>query len=115
MIAAIVVSIVVKILPPKYAIVCGVIASLVWIFFLFFYWYAFVVNNSLNQSDKSKVKPEAAPKKDDQNIISWKQKIRQRDMNTDHRLPVTIITGYLGSGKTTLVKNILNNTVGMAR
>ena len=30
----------------------------------------------------------------------------------DKRLPITIITGYLGSGKTTLVKHILNNTVG---
>ena len=31
---------------------------------------------------------------------------------SDNRLPITIITGYLGSGKTTLVKHILNNTVG---
>ncbi|KAJ1431662.1 CobW/HypB/UreG, nucleotide-binding domain-containing protein, partial [Ochromonadaceae sp. CCMP2298] len=31
----------------------------------------------------------------------------------DSRLPLTIVTGFLGSGKTTLVKNILSNTVGM--
>jgi len=29
------------------------------------------------------------------------------------RLPVTVITGFLGAGKTTLVNNILNNTVGL--
>jgi G3E family GTPase len=31
----------------------------------------------------------------------------------DRRLPVTIITGFLGSGKTTMVKRILDNTVGL--
>lgn len=31
----------------------------------------------------------------------------------DSRLPVTLITGFLGAGKTTLVKHILSNTAGM--
>ena len=31
----------------------------------------------------------------------------------DNRLPVTVVTGFLGSGKTTLVQNILKNTVGL--
>jgi len=29
--------------------------------------------------------------------------------NDDHRVPVTVLTGYLGSGKTTLVNHILTN------
>ena len=40
----------------------------------------------------------------------WKRKVKAEK---DDRLPVTIITGFLGSGKTTLVKSILRNTVGM--
>jgi G3E family GTPase len=32
--------------------------------------------------------------------------------NGDRRLPVTVVTGFLGSGKTTLVKHILGNTRG---
>lgn len=31
----------------------------------------------------------------------------------DCRLPVTVITGFLGSGKTTLIKQMLNNSEGM--
>ena len=38
---------------------------------------------------------------------------QQPQTEDDNRLPVTIITGFLGSGKTTLVKSILHNTVGM--
>lgn len=40
----------------------------------------------------------------------WSKKVKDEK---DHRLPVTIITGFLGSGKTTLVKDILSNTIGM--
>ena len=32
---------------------------------------------------------------------------------TDHRIPVTVLTGYLGSGKTTILNNVLNNREGL--
>jgi G3E family GTPase len=45
----------------------------------------------------------------------WDSKYKQVIDGTsdDRRLPVTIVTGFLGSGKTTLIKRILNNTVGL--
>ncbi|MBI2136333.1 GTP-binding protein [Candidatus Woesearchaeota archaeon] len=36
-----------------------------------------------------------------------------KDTHTSKKLPVTIITGYLGSGKTTLVNHILQNNKGL--
>ena len=29
-----------------------------------------------------------------------------------HKLPVTVVTGFLGAGKTTLVRNLLQNNQG---
>ena len=56
----------------------------------------------------------------DPNLVGWKSRLkRNKDNNddqtasVDNRLPVTIVTGFLGSGKTTLVKHILNNTIGI--
>lgn len=44
---------------------------------------------------------------------SWNRKSRYNNSNIDNRLPVTIVTGMLGSGKTTLISRILHNTIGM--
>ena len=46
------------------------------------------------------------------NCVGWNAKVRM-DRENDKRLPVTIVTGFLGSGKTTLVRNILKNAVGI--
>lgn len=32
---------------------------------------------------------------------------------TDQRIPVTVLTGYLGSGKTTILNHVLNNREGL--
>ncbi|RXJ00314.1 GTP-binding protein [Anaerobacillus alkaliphilus] len=32
---------------------------------------------------------------------------------TDHRIPVTVLSGYLGSGKTTILNNVLHNREGL--
>ena len=111
MVAAVIVSIAVKLLPTQHAILCGVVVYALWVVFLLIYWYII-----LAQAPSTKVlKPEESVDLSDPKIIGWKQKIRDRESNSDSRLPVTIVTGYLGSGKTTLVKNILHNTVGMVR
>ena len=53
------------------------------------------------------------------NVISeeestgWKSKLRESSELSDRRLPVTVVTGFLGSGKTTLIKRVLDNTVGI--
>ena len=33
-------------------------------------------------------------------------------MNTSNRLPVTVLSGFLGAGKTTVLSHILNNREG---
>lgn len=112
MVAAVIVSIAVKLIPTQHAILCGVVVYAAWVGFLLIYWYVIVVQ-APTTTKGSKVEETIDPL--DPNTISWKQKIRNRETNSDSRLPVTIVTGYLGSGKTTLIKNILNNTVGMVR
>eukprot|EP01035_Chromulina_nebulosa_P024133 gene24133-31360_t len=110
MVAAVIVSIAVKLIPTQHAILCGVVVYAVWVIFLLIYWYVIVVP-APTATKGSKIEETIDPL--DPNTVSWKQKIRNRVTNSDSRLPVTIVTGYLGSGKTTLIKNILNNTVGM--
>ncbi len=46
-------------------------------------------------------------------IKSKKVKDNESSKQKSNRLPVTIITGYLGSGKTTLVNHILQNNKGL--
>lgn len=40
------------------------------------------------------------------------EKIKSSEKREDKRLPVTIVTGFLGSGKTTLVNHILKSNGG---
>lgn len=50
---------------------------------------------------------------DDVDRSGWKAKLKGTVSTDDNRLPVTIVTGFLGSGKTTLVKKVLDNTAGI--
>lgn len=69
-----------------------------WVAFILLYWYLMPQSASSRTVNKpSDVKPDFA--------------IKPRA--NGKQLPVTIITGYLGSGKTTLVKHILSNTSGL--
>lgn len=69
-----------------------------WVIFLYVFWY-----NVLSARAQPLPRDDAAPRQ---------AEVIPRD-NEDARLPVTVVTGFLGSGKTTLVKNLLHNTDGM--
>lgn len=82
-----------------------------WIVGIFLFWWCAVNRDSVTtgtgEASSNKEKDTETKKEE---AGGWQSKVKAK---TDRRLPVTIITGFLGSGKTTLVKGILNNTVGM--
>eukprot|EP01036_Dinobryon_divergens_P035565 gene35565-46124_t len=90
------------------SIVLAVLVYLVWICGSYLYWQLILMTVADSTSEHTNKKDDSALKS---NSISWSNKIKRDDK--DKRLPVTIVTGYLGSGKTTLIQNILKNTVGM--
>jgi G3E family GTPase len=142
MIASSMVCVTVKRLGIHSLVIGGVIIA-AWTFFLMYFWFFEVMKKyenidnitedgvdswkSMNRSPTSSI---------DVNNLD-KQPIEEKDLDTfindteilsrtisplvagmrsashDQRLPLTIITGFLGSGKTTLIKNILNNTTGI--
>eukprot|EP00605_Chrysophyceae_sp_TOSAG23-4_P001696 GSChrysophyteH1.ASY1.ANO1.1865.1 assembled CDS len=69
----------------------------------------------MDEYNNVKASEELQKKIDDATTEAWKAKVRTRDggSSDDKRMPVTIVTGFLGAGKTTLIKNILQNTQGM--
>jgi Ni2+-binding GTPase involved in maturation of urease and hydrogenase len=85
-----------------------------WIIFLLFFWYGVVMKDEkINQDLLAKKK-----EKEDQEKLSsqpssgWLSKVKLSS-TMDRRLPMTIVTGFLGAGKTTLIKHLLSNTIGM--
>jgi type VI protein secretion system component VasK len=110
MVASAVVSIAVKVTTVDISIYIGISLFVLWVAFLIVYWYIILevkphsVTTSASSEEKGTV---------NERITSWSQKVKKRELSKDLRLPVTIVTGFLGSGKTTLVKNILSNTIGM--
>lgn len=81
---------------------------IVWWGLILYYWYAY-----LQYDDDSTVSKTAEKSIDERSNFGWEYKSMDRSTMKDNRLPVTIVTGYLGSGKTTLVKGLLSNTTGM--
>jgi G3E family GTPase len=85
-----------------------------WIVFLFIFWYGVVmkdekINENLLNKKKEK---EDREKLSSQPSSGWLSKVKLSS-TMDRRLPMTIITGFLGAGKTTLIKHLLSNTIGM--
>jgi len=78
-------------------------------------FWVWSIQPSLAEQKPADATPSAADKgEDDQSPgFDWSSKIVSRHEQIDNRLPVTIVTGYLGSGKTTLIQNILKNTIGI--
>jgi hypothetical protein len=119
MIASLTSTIVIKLCPPKLTLTIAAGIFLVWLIGILAYWYISVAPAfSKDKRSRASVKegsPEAAKTTDGANpaLEAWLTRKLDKDGLTDSRLPLTIVTGFLGSGKTTLVKNILQNTVGM--
>eukprot|EP01031_Cornospumella_fuschlensis_P047215 gene47215-57828_t len=101
----------------KGSIIASIVFFVVWLAFLHFYWFNYVTilspadNNASKPSDKSSTSAHSI----DEEVKSWSDRLKKSRESTekDRRLPVTIVTGFLGSGKTTLIKHILSNTVGL--
>lgn len=94
-------------LAPIIAITTGVALQCIWILYLLYYWYFVLPSESIKQTADDK-NDRIAPNS------KWQERRKDKDSSKDDkRLPVTIVTGFLGSGKTTVIKNILQNTIGM--
>ena len=104
MIACTVLTITVRYLKVVRAVSVSAIILVGWATFLS---YSLV---EIEDSSSSRKKKDVSPEEE---ITGWKSKLRESSELTDRRLPVTIVTGFLGSGKTTLVKRVLDNTVGI--
>lgn len=113
MMATLVVSILVRFYQPISSIATGVTLWSLWSAYLWYYWYSFVTTTEKTKDSKDKEVEKKGDMPHSPNSVSWSKRIKDDKKEEDKRLPVTIITGFLGSGKTTLIKRILNNTVGM--
>lgn len=92
----------------------------VWVVGLLIFWYAYLSTASADEEgddDKDKALRNIETNSGDG---GWTRRLKESkskgkdglDDGKDGRLPVTVVTGFLGSGKTTLVKHILGNTKG---
>jgi G3E family GTPase len=93
----------------KQAFATAGIIFILWCVSLVYFWY-FTVLPMLKERERANFHDPKLLNKERKD--GWFRKAKGNG-GQDGRLPVTIITGFLGSGKTTLVKNILHTTVGM--
>ena len=130
MIAGTSISMCVKALKVKLALIVAVVLFIVWsvtVSLVFWLWTPSKVNERNAQKDLSSVGPLGwanrlkrnrninsidTPAADSQSSTNCTDDKHDSD-NYDNRLPITCVTGFLGSGKTTLVKRILDNTAGI--
>lgn len=99
----------------------GLAFLIVWYAFLLWYWYARLMNRDEDGNDpataaaQSKEEAISKPEESKPEYASWNARVKTSAFSSEKecRLPITIVTGFLGSGKTTLVKQILSNTVGL--
>jgi hypothetical protein len=112
MINCLILSVLVKVLNPAFAVQLGLLLFLFWCPLLLIAWGWYV--SVLSKNEDSKESP-TSTKSVSTSSISWEERKRifAKEEKDDCRIPLTIISGYLGSGKTTLLKKVLNNTIGM--
>jgi hypothetical protein len=115
MIASLASTVCVKVYSPRATLTIAAVLFAVWLIGILVYWYAYIapspVLRTVNASPPTT--SDATGKNVSPATEAWMARKLDSGGQTDSRLPLTIITGFLGSGKTTLVKNILQNTVGM--
>jgi len=104
----------VKLLAPPVALTIAAALFTSWMTGILCYWYLIVIKPASKSAGKDEAMP-IKPETSNAGVVDQAWYSRKLDTANlkDTRLPLTIITGFLGSGKTTLVKNILQNTVGM--
>jgi len=80
-------------------------ALLIWITALLVGWFVYILPKVVLKSPTPPLamKKEDLTRKLDAASNSWSKKILSRDILEDERLPVTIVTGYLGSGKVNMI------------
>ena len=108
-------TILIKLMNYRWTLIIASGAFTVWMICILAYWYLIVASKL--KSTSSSIPPVSNKKvqgeEESEAVKAWMSRKLDKDGKVDSRLPLTIITGFLGSGKTTLVKNILDNTVGM--
>jgi G3E family GTPase len=114
MINCIVVSLLAKLVDIQRTLVIGVIFFLLWLSALLIFWRWYVrtvVSGDVNKDSSHNVVPTSSPFLS----LGWEERkaFFSKNKNEDPRIRISVVTGFLGSGKTTLIKNILTNTVGM--
>lgn len=114
--SSMVATITIKLFPPHTTIAISLVLYTIWIIGILVYWY-FVVDVPVKSKEDFKNEATSATTTSDGTTSAvneaWTKRRLNKEELKDSRLPLTIVTGFLGSGKTTLVKNILQNTVGM--
>jgi G3E family GTPase len=122
MIACVVMIVVIRMVPSRMVMIIGGSTFAVLVIVLWVLWYFYFLPLLDSELTASIPMPTAVEQQElSKEADGWASKVKIASNssndgtsdNDDRRLPVTIITGYLGSGKTTLIKRILTNTIGM--
>jgi hypothetical protein len=108
MLASVVASLLIRFVNPRLALTVATVGLSLWFVYLFIYWYLVVETEPTKTVDSTNQVNKIG---NAEGALSWITREKRKD--ADQRLPVTIITGFLGSGKTTVLKHMLNNTVGL--
>jgi molybdopterin-guanine dinucleotide biosynthesis protein len=99
----------------KSTLLISISVLLLWILFLLGFWYYAIVKDENLSKDFSVIQMNnqtSSSTSSSPPSQGWLNKVKLSS-TIDHRLPLTIITGFLGAGKTTLIKHLLSNTLGM--
>lgn len=108
MVNSVIVSLLSKIINVARAVQIGFLFFFIWFALLIFFW-----NLYIKGFQKKDIQDDKPNKTSNDPLWSHRTELFQKSENDDPRIPVTIVTGFLGSGKTTLIKKILANTIGL--
>eukprot|EP01039_Chlorochromonas_danica_P008044 gene8044-8874_t len=120
MISSLLVVMTCRIIRSLLSIGLGLVFLTAWYAFLLWYWYAKLMKRDEDDNDPAPAAAQSKeavdkPEESKPEFSSWNARLKSSTLSSEKesRLPITIVTGFLGSGKTTLVKQILSNTVGL--